>query len=64
MLIYKTHTKINKKKIPNILKHDLTWDANECLTNGLVDEIKLIDVFNDNDTKLLNDNTSSNDNHK
>ena len=47
MQIYKTHTKINKKKIPNILKHDLNWDAQECLTNGLVDEIKLIDIFND-----------------
>jgi len=48
MFIYKTHTKINKKKIPNILKHDLNWDAQECLKYGLVDEIKLIDVFNDN----------------
>lgn len=49
MQIYKTHTKINKKKIPNILKHDLNWDAQECLTNGLVDEIKLIDIFNDDE---------------
>ena len=47
MDIYKTHTKINKKKLPGILKHDLNWDANECLVNGLVDEIKLIDIFND-----------------
>lgn len=47
--IYKSHTKINKKKIPNILKHDLNWDAQECMTNGLVDEIKLIDIFNDDD---------------
>jgi ATP-dependent protease ClpP protease subunit len=47
MHIYKTHTKINKKKIPNILKHDLNWDAQECLSYGLVDEIKLIDIFND-----------------
>ena len=45
--IYKTYTKINKKKLPGILKHDLYWDAEECLANGLVDEIKLIDVFND-----------------
>lgn len=49
MEIYKAHTKINKKKIPNILKHDLNWDAEECLTYGLVDEIKLIDVFNDSE---------------
>lgn len=47
MELYKTHTKINKKKIPNILKHDLNWDAKECLRYGLVDEIKLIDIFND-----------------
>ena len=48
MNIYKTHTNINKKKIPNILKHDLNWDAEQCLSYGLVDEIKLIDIFNDN----------------
>ena len=47
MQIYKAHTNINKKKIPNILKHDLNWDAEECLSYGLVDEIKLIDIFND-----------------
>lgn len=47
MEIYKSHTKINKKKLPGILKHDLNWDANECIVNGLADEIKLIDVFND-----------------
>ena len=49
MDIYKTHTKINKKKIPNILKHDLNWDVNECLKYGMIDEIKLIDIFNDDD---------------
>lgn len=59
MLIYKTHTKINKKKIPNILKRDLIWDADECLTNGLVDEIKLIDVFNDDDTNLNNNQNNN-----
>jgi len=47
MEIYKSHTKISKKKLPGILKHDLNWDANEALANGLVDEIKLIDIFND-----------------
>lgn len=49
MYIYKTHTKINKNKIPNILKHDVIWDAQECKTYGLIDEIKLIDVFNDDE---------------
>jgi ATP-dependent protease ClpP protease subunit len=46
--IYETYTKITKKKIPRILKHDLIWDANECKKNGLVDDIKLVDIFNDN----------------
>ena len=45
--IYKAHTKITVKKIPKILKHDLNWSAEECLRNGLVDEIKLVDIFND-----------------
>lgn len=47
MEIYKTHTKINKSKLPGILKHDLNWDASQCIEYGLVDEIKLIDIFND-----------------
>jgi len=50
MDIYETHTSITKKKIPKILKHDLIWDADECAANGLVDEIKLIDLFNDDIT--------------
>lgn len=45
--IYTLHTKINRKKLSEILKHDINWDAEECLRNGLVDEIKLIDTFND-----------------
>lgn len=45
--IYKSHTKIKKKKLQEILKHDIYWDANECISYGIVDEIKLIDVFND-----------------
>ena len=45
--IYKSQTKITVKKIPKILKHDLIWDAQECLKNGLVDEIKVVDLFND-----------------
>jgi ATP-dependent Clp endopeptidase proteolytic subunit ClpP len=49
MNIYSEHTTITKKRIPKILKHDLIWDANECVQNGLVDKIKLIDLFNDED---------------
>jgi len=49
MEIYKTHTKISKKKLTEILKHDLYWDASQCVVNGLVDEIKLVDIFNDDD---------------
>lgn len=49
MEIYKAHTKINKKKLPGILKHDLNWDSSQCIEFGLVDEIKLIDVFNDDE---------------
>ena len=45
--IYVKHTKLTKKKIQEILKHDINWDACECLKNGLIDEIKLIDVFNE-----------------
>jgi ATP-dependent Clp endopeptidase proteolytic subunit ClpP len=37
--IYKEHTKIPKKELDNILKHDLWWDAATCLKYGLVDEI-------------------------
>lgn len=37
--IYKEHTKIPKKELNNILKHDLWWDAQTCLKYGLVDEI-------------------------
>lgn len=37
--IYKTHTNVNKRKLDNILKHDLWWNANICLENGLVDKI-------------------------
>lgn len=37
--IYKKHTKVNKRKLDEILKHDLWWNAQVCLDNGLVDEI-------------------------
>ena len=37
--IYHEHTKIPKKKLNEILKHDLWFDAETCLEYGLVDEI-------------------------
>ena len=37
--IYKEKTKLKRVNLINILKHDLDWDAKECLANGLVDEI-------------------------
>lgn len=37
--IYKKYTTVNKRKLDDILKHDLWWNANTCLENGLVDEI-------------------------
>ena len=43
--IYTTHATIPKKKLFDILKHDIIWDADECLKFGLVHEIKHIDVF-------------------
>lgn len=37
--IYMEHTKIPKRQLNKILKHDLWWDAETCLKYGLVDEI-------------------------
>ena len=37
--VYKKHTKLPMKKLDEILKHDLLWDATTCLEYGLVDEI-------------------------
>lgn len=37
--IYKEHTKIPKKELNDILKHDLWFDSEKCLKFGLVDEI-------------------------
>jgi ATP-dependent Clp protease protease subunit len=37
--IYAEHTKIPKKKLGEILKRDLWWDAKTCLEYGLVDDI-------------------------
>ena len=37
--VYKKYTKVPMKKLDEILKHDLLWDAETCKTLGLVDEI-------------------------
>ena len=37
--IYKEHTKIPKREMDKILKHDLWWEAEKCLQYGLIDEI-------------------------
>ena len=37
--IYLEHTKIPKRELNKILKHDLWWDAKTCLKYGLVDGI-------------------------
>ena len=37
--VYKEYTKVPMKKIDEILKHDLMWDAETCKTLGLIDEI-------------------------
>ena len=37
--IYKEHSKIPKKELNEILKHDLWWDADTCLKYGLVDDL-------------------------
>ena len=37
--VYKEYTKIPMKKIDEILKHDLMWDAETCLEYGMIDEI-------------------------
>ena len=37
--IYTDHTKIPKKKLNEILKRDLWWDAKTCLEYGLIDDI-------------------------
>ena len=41
--IYKEHTNIKmtgKNGLNECLKHDLLWDCNECIKQGLVDEIQ------------------------
>lgn len=37
--IYREHTKIPKRELDNILKHDIWWEAEKCLQYGLVDEL-------------------------
>jgi ATP-dependent protease ClpP protease subunit len=37
--VYKKYTKLPMKKLDEILKHDLMWDAETCLGYGLIDEI-------------------------
>ena len=37
--IYKEHTKIPKKELDNLLKHDIWWESEKCLEYGLVDEL-------------------------
>ena len=37
--VYKQYTKLPMKKLDEILKHDLMWDAQTCLDYGMIDEI-------------------------
>lgn len=37
--MYEEKTLLTRKELVKILKHDLDWDAEECLEKGLVDEI-------------------------
>ena len=37
--IYGKYTKVPEKKIDELLKHDLWWDAKKCLKYGLIDKI-------------------------
>ena len=37
--VYKKYTKVPMKKLDEILKHDLLWNAEKCLKYGLIDEI-------------------------
>ena len=47
--IYAQRTKLNRTQLTDILKRDIIWNANDCKKYGLVDEIKLIDIFNDSE---------------
>jgi len=37
--IYKEYSRVPKKELNELLKHDIWWDADKCLAYGLVDEI-------------------------
>jgi ATP-dependent protease ClpP protease subunit len=37
--MYEEKTNLTRKDLVKILKHDLDWNAEECLEKGLVDEI-------------------------
>ena len=37
--VYKKYTKVPMKKLDEILKHDLLWDAKTCLEYGLIDKV-------------------------
>ena len=37
--VYKEYTEVPEKKLDEILKHDLLWDAKTCLEYGLIDEV-------------------------
>jgi len=37
--VYKEYTKVPMKKLDEILKHDLLWDAETCKSMGLIDKI-------------------------
>lgn len=38
--LYQEYTKLTKEQLDEILKHDIWWRSEECLSYGLVDEIK------------------------
>lgn len=37
--IYKKHTKMDKRRLDTILSKDLWWSSEECISQGLIDEI-------------------------
>lgn len=44
--LYQDHTTMDLKTIKKVLKRDLWWDSNECLKNGLIDDIWTGSNFN------------------
>ena len=47
--IYAQRTKLNRSQLNDILKQDINWNADDCKKYGLIDQIKLIDIFNDDE---------------